>query len=55
MIRESHQLRLDVLTDIQDCNNENFEFYVKELRRLHSSPNDLDIYNRIKGDPLRSV
>lgn len=55
MIRESHQLRLDVLTDIQDCNNENFEFYAKELRRLHSSPNDLDIYNRIKGDPLRSV
>lgn len=55
IIRDSHQLRLEMLDDIRICNNEKFDHYVNVLRSVHSSSNKLGLYNRIKGDPLRSI
>lgn len=55
VIRDSHIYRFQLLEDIKNAEIGKLEYHQKQTKLFHNPSNQLGIYNRIKGDPLRST
>ena len=55
VIRDSHAYRFEILQDIVNANINTLEYHRQRVKSFNSPLNQLGIFDRIKGDPLRSA